>query len=100
MRYNKHVNIIYMPTQSNENSIHLRENKLLIQKLRGEDPSEYRAMGAAVVSRTDLFRPADFRGARRLLTGPGCAFQGRFASLGQINAYLLAQRRRTKRRAR
>ena len=54
MRYNKHVNIIYMPTQSNENSIHLRENKLLIQKLRGEDPSESQGDRARGHSRSPL----------------------------------------------
>ena len=52
---------------------------------------EYRAMGAAVVSATDLFRAADFRATRR----PPAAllsFAGNFASLGQINDYLVKAR--------
>ncbi len=52
--------------------------------------SEYRAMGAAVVSRTDLFRAADFRAARRVPAA--LTFAGHFASLGQINAWLLEER--------
>ncbi len=55
--------------------------------------SEYRAMGAAVVSRTDLFRPADFRGARRVPSVPALRYAGHFASLGQINAWLIEARR-------
>ncbi len=55
--------------------------------------SEYRAMGAAVISRTDLFRPADFRGSRRLPPAPPLRYAGHFASLGQINAWLTASRR-------
>ncbi len=52
--------------------------------------SEYRAMGAAVVSRTDLFRAADFRAWRRVPAALN--FAGNFASLGQINAWLLKTR--------
>jgi hypothetical protein len=55
--------------------------------------SEYRAMGAAVVSNTDLFRAADFRSNRRPPT-PLLTFAGHFASLGQVNAHLKKNRRR------
>ena len=54
--------------------------------------SEYRAMGTAVVSRTDLFRAADFRASRRL-PHRSLRFIGHFASLGQINGYLIEARR-------
>ena len=53
--------------------------------------SEYRSMGAAVVSDTDLFRAADFRPGRRpAVSSP--TFAGHFASLGQINDYLVKAR--------
>jgi len=54
--------------------------------------SEYRAMGAAVVSITDLFRAADFRANRRP-PASSLTFAGHFASLGQMNAYLMKARR-------
>jgi hypothetical protein len=54
--------------------------------------SEYRAMGAAVVSDTDLFRAADFR-PRVGQALPPATFAGHFASLGQINDYLVKRRR-------
>ena len=54
---------------------------------------EYRPMGVAVISKTDLFRPADFRGDRRRPPGPSLSFSGYFASIGQVNAFLLAARR-------
>lgn len=59
--------------------------------------SEYRAMGAAVVSSSDLFRAADFRPSRR---APASAlnFAGHFASIGQVNDYLVKARGRTGRR--
>jgi hypothetical protein len=54
--------------------------------------SEYRAMGAAVVSDTDLFRTADFR-PRVGQALPPATFVGHFASLGQINDYLTKRRK-------
>jgi hypothetical protein len=54
--------------------------------------SEYRGMGVAVISRTDLFRPADFRRERRTPRSPAMEFAGYFASLGQVNAHLQRQR--------
>jgi hypothetical protein len=58
---------------------------------------EYRAMGAAVISNTDLFRHADFRRGRRPPPSSSPWFVGQFASIGQVNAYLLAKRRRRRR---
>ena len=55
--------------------------------------SEYRAMGAAVISDTDLFRAADFRPNRRP-PASSLTFRGHFASLGQINDYLVKARGR------
>jgi hypothetical protein len=55
--------------------------------------SEYRAMGAAVVSDTDLFRAADFWPNRRP-PASSLTFAGHFASLGQINDYLVKARGR------
>ena len=51
-----------------------------------EGTYEYRALGAAVISCTDLFRAADFKRERRA-PGDG-SFVGYFASLGQVNEYL------------
>ncbi len=52
--------------------------------------SEYRAMGVAVVARTDLFRPSDFRRDR---PRPRQArFAGHFASIGQVNSWLRERR--------
>jgi hypothetical protein len=57
---------------------------------------EYRPMGVAVVSKTDLFRPADFRATRRRPPAAVAAFSGYFASLGDLNAHLTATRRRNR----
>jgi hypothetical protein len=57
---------------------------------------EYRALGAAVISRTDLFRARDFQ---RDVRPPGFAdpsFAGYFASLGQVNEYLSKSRRKVR----
>lgn len=53
---------------------------------------EYRAMGVAVVSNTDLFRQRDFRRDRRPPSKSIANFAGYFASIGQVNAYLRAHR--------
>ena len=52
---------------------------------------EYRAMGVAVIAKTDLFCGADFR--RDRLRPRGAAFHGHFASIGHVNAYLISKRR-------
>lgn len=49
---------------------------------------EYRAGGVAVISRTDLFRPRDFRRDRRPPPDNSQSFIGYFASLGELNEYL------------
>src|SRR3974377_1759582 len=51
---------------------------------------KYRAMGAAVISRTDLFRRADFRADRRPPPVSSPYFVGHFASIRQVNGFLLA----------
>lgn len=55
---------------------------------------EYRPMGAAVISATDLFRRRDFDPRRRLQTQTTAEFAGSFASLGHLNAHLRERRRR------
>ncbi|MBS1859270.1 MAG: hypothetical protein JST11_28100 [Acidobacteria bacterium] len=60
---------------------------------------EYRAMGAAVIARTDLFRRGDFAATRRPGPGPAAEFAGQFASLGHVNQQL-EKRRKSARRAR
>jgi hypothetical protein len=57
---------------------------------------EYRAMGAAVISRTDLFRAVDFQRERRAPAAADPSFVGNFASLGQVNEHLKRARRSTK----
>ncbi len=59
---------------------------------------EYRPMGTAVISASDLFRRRDFD-PRRKVQAPGRAaeFVGQFASLGHLNAQL--QKRRSPHRA-
>jgi hypothetical protein len=57
---------------------------------------EYRPMGTAVISSSDLFRRRDFD-PRRKVRAPGrspgrTVFVGQFASLGHLNAQLLKRR--------
>lgn len=53
---------------------------------------EYRPMGAAVISRSDLFRRKDFT-ARRQPQPPRTAdYVGQFASLGHLNTHLKSRR--------
>ncbi len=55
---------------------------------------EYRPMGAAVISCTDLFRRRDFS-ARRPPRAPRTAqYAGQFASLGHLNQHLKGTRKR------
>jgi len=56
---------------------------------------EYRALGAAVISRTDLFWAGDFRRDRSAPPASDASFVGNFASLGHVNECLnRAQRSR------
>ncbi len=59
-----------------------------------EGTHEYRPMGAAVISVTDLFRARDFDPRRPLRREPGPDFAGYFASLVEVNDYLLHKRPR------
>ena len=54
---------------------------------------EYRPMGTAVISSSDLFRRRDFD-RRRKVHAPGrsAEFVGQFASLGHMNAHLQKRR--------
>ncbi len=58
---------------------------------------EYRPMGTAVISSTDLFKRRDFSPRHSVKAPPTAQFAGQFASLGQINA-ILRQRRQRKNR--
>jgi hypothetical protein len=57
-----------------------------------EGTYEYRPMGAAVIAASDLFRRRDFHARSRAPRLPG-TYNGQFASLGHINAHLMARRR-------
>ena len=53
-----------------------------------EGRHEYRPMGVAVVSSSDVFRQRDFRPARPAPPESCRTYVGLFASLGEVNAYL------------
>jgi hypothetical protein len=53
---------------------------------------EYRPMGAAVISRSDLFRRRDFSPRRPPRPPRSARFAGQFASLGHLNQHLLQTR--------
>jgi len=55
---------------------------------------EYRPMGTAVISSSDLFRRRDFDARRKLRPPATAVYAGQFASLGQMNAQLQARRKR------
>jgi hypothetical protein len=57
---------------------------------------EYRPMGTAVVAASDLFRPRDFRAWRLTPVGLVSSYVGLFASLGDVNAYLVSRRGRSR----
>jgi hypothetical protein len=57
---------------------------------------EYRPLGVAVIAATGLFRAADFRAARRAPRRRGKTFQGLFASLEDVNRYLVRSRSQAK----
>jgi len=54
---------------------------------------EYRPMGAAVISASDLFRRRDFDARRQPRPSSTATFAGQYASLGHINAELRKKRR-------
>jgi hypothetical protein len=55
---------------------------------------EYRAMGTAIISKTDKFRARDFARNRRAPSPSSPAFIGNFASMVHLNAYLRTIRAR------
>jgi hypothetical protein len=55
---------------------------------RAEGTHEYRPMGIAIISTTDLFRARDFRPRRSQVELPDRDFAGYFASLHHLNHYL------------
>ena len=55
---------------------------------RAEGTHEYRPMGIAVISSTDLFRTRDFRPRRSQIETGSLDFAGYFASLHDLNHYL------------
>lgn len=56
---------------------------------------EYRPIGTAVISATDLFRRRDFDSRRRPPPCSTARLVGEFASLGHMNAHLRQRRRLT-----
>jgi hypothetical protein len=54
---------------------------------------EYKPMGVAVISATDLFRERDFNPARRCPAMPHTSYAGLFASVVDLNAWLQRRRR-------
>ena len=57
---------------------------------------EYRPMGAAVISRSDLFRRRDFSPRRPPRRPRSARFAGQFASLGHLNQHLQTSRKQTR----
>jgi len=54
---------------------------------------EYRPMGTAVISASDLFRRRDFDPRRQVPLPRAARYAGQFASIGHLNAQLLKRRR-------
>jgi hypothetical protein len=53
---------------------------------------EYRPMGVAAIAVTDLFRPRDFRPAIKAPSEKEADFLGFFASIVDLNDFLLRER--------
>jgi hypothetical protein len=53
---------------------------------------EYRPMGSAVISVSDLFRRRDFDPRRKVQASRQARYAGQFASLGHLNAQLKQRR--------
>jgi hypothetical protein len=58
---------------------------------------EYRPMGVAVISSSDLFRRRDFKPRRRVRPTTAASYVGQFASIGHLNTQLRERRKRAKR---
>ena len=63
---------------------------------RAEGTHEYRPMGVALISVTDLFRARDFRPRRTQTETPARDFAGFFASITHLNHYLRCGRHHRK----
>ena len=57
---------------------------------------EYRPMGTAVISASDLFRRRDFSPRRKVQAPRDAEFAGQFASLGHLNTQLQKRRKRAR----
>jgi len=57
---------------------------------------EYRPMGTAIIARTQLFRPRDFTRRQVAPSRKAEGFEGLFASLEDLNAYLRKSRSRVR----
>jgi hypothetical protein len=57
---------------------------------------EYRPMGTAVISSSDLFRRRDFSAGRKVQAHRDAEFAGQFASLGHLNTQLQRRRKRNR----
>jgi len=55
---------------------------------------EYRPMGTAVISSSDLFRLRDFSPRRKVQAPRSAEFAGQFASLGHLNMQLKERRKK------
>jgi hypothetical protein len=55
---------------------------------------EYRPMGTAVISASDLFQRRDFSPQRKVQAPLDAEFAGQFASLGHLNMQLKERRKR------
>lgn len=55
---------------------------------------EYRPMGAAVISASDLFRRRDFDARRKPRPSATAVYAGQYASLGHLNTQLKKKRKR------
>jgi len=59
---------------------------------RAEGTHEYRPMGVALVSASDIFRARDFDRRGRIRPRNGASFAGLFASLNHVNRHLVQRR--------
>jgi len=55
---------------------------------------EYRPMGTAVISASDLFRRRDFNARRKLRPPETAKYAGQFASIGEINQQVQIRRKK------
>jgi hypothetical protein len=59
---------------------------------KAQGTHEYRPMGVAVISATDVFQHRDFNPKAKLPARSHRSFVGLFASLGHVNRFLVAYR--------